>query len=98
MCAMRVILIGVERPLPTMQICIAGFCLGLVPFAKIQAAIIAAAMGLVFFLWVVRQSKQPYRSGSLLLFSASLPGSYCYCRLPSRVNCLIFGQAMLNSR
>src|SRR5262249_23679048 len=65
--AMRVMLIEATRALRTVQIYIVGLCLGLVPFAKLQAAIIAAGIGLVFFLWVVRQSQHPYRSGSLLL-------------------------------
>ena len=74
MCALRIILSGVERPLTTAQLCLAGFCLGLVPFAKLQATIIAAVMGLILVSQVMLQMRRrPYRSGAWLVFSACLP-------------------------
>jgi hypothetical protein len=74
MCALRIILLGVERPLTTAQICMAGLCLGLVPFAKLQAIIIAVAMAAILCGQLVLQARRPYRTGALLLFSACLPG------------------------
>jgi hypothetical protein len=70
--AMAVTMVAVERQPSLAQICIAGFCLGLVPFAKLQAAIIAATLG-VILLWLVVYQVRPYRSVLLLILCACLP-------------------------
>jgi hypothetical protein len=74
MCALRIVLLGVERPLTSTQICIAGVCLGLMPFAKLQAIIIAAVLGSILLGQLLLQRDRPYRAGGLLAFSACLPG------------------------
>ena len=71
--AMVVTLVAVERRLSFAQICVAGFCLGLVPFAKLQAVIIAAALSVILLWLVVRQAARPYRSALLLISCTCLP-------------------------
>ena len=71
--AMAVTMVAVERQPNLAQICIAGFCLGLVPFAKLQATIIAATLGIILLCLIVRQGAQPYRSVLLLILCACLP-------------------------
>jgi hypothetical protein len=73
MSAIRVTMVAVERPPSVAQICVAGFCLGCVPFAKLQAVIIAATLGVILLLLIVRQVAQPYRSALLLISSTCLP-------------------------
>jgi hypothetical protein len=71
--AMVVTMVAVERQPSLAQICIAGLCLGLVPFAKLQAAIIAAILGIILLWLVARQAAQPYRSALLLISFTCLP-------------------------
>ena len=71
--AMGVTMVAVARRPNPAQICVAGFCLGLVPFAKPQAAIIAATFGVILLWLVVRQATRPYRSALLLISCACLP-------------------------
>jgi hypothetical protein len=71
--AMAVAMVAVESKPNLAQIFIAGVCLGLVPFAKLQAAIIAATLGAILLWLVARQAKQPYRSALLLISSTCLP-------------------------
>ena len=54
MCAIVVVLIAVERRPSIAQIAIAGLCLGLVPFAKLQASVVAVALGVILLWQVVR--------------------------------------------
>ena len=71
--AMAVTMAAVERQPSLVQIFIAGVCLGLVPFAKLQAAIIAATLGVILLWVVVRQEPRPYGSAVLLISGACLP-------------------------
>jgi len=71
--AMVVVLIAVERRPSIAQISIAGLCLGLVPFAKLQASIVAVALGVILLWQVVRHARHPYRSGLWLVSCACLP-------------------------
>jgi hypothetical protein len=71
--AMVVTMVAVDRQPSLTQICVAGFCLGLVPFAKLQAAIIAATLGIILLSLIVRHATEPYRSVSLLISCACLP-------------------------
>jgi hypothetical protein len=73
MSAMAVAMVAAEQQPSVTQICIAGFCLGLVPFAKLQAAIIAATLGIILLWLVVRQAAQPYRLALLLMSCACVP-------------------------
>ncbi len=73
MSAIRVTMVAVERPPSVAQICVAGICLGCVPFAKLQAVIIAAALGVILLWLIVRQVVKPYRSALLLISSTCLP-------------------------
>jgi hypothetical protein len=71
--AIVVAMVAVERQPSLAQICFAGFCLGLVPFAKLQAAIIAATLGVILLWFVARQGARHYRSDLLLISCACLP-------------------------
>jgi hypothetical protein len=71
--AMAVAMVAVERQPSLIQIFIASICLGLVPFAKLQAAVIAAILGVILLWLVVRQAPRPYRSVVLLISGACLP-------------------------
>jgi hypothetical protein len=71
--AMAVAMVAVERQPRLPRICIAGLCVGLVPFAKLQAALIAATLGVILLWLVMRQATQPYRSALLLISCACLP-------------------------
>src|SRR5271166_1777452 len=61
-----VTMVAVERPPTLPQICCAGLCLGLVPFAKLQVVPIAVTLGVILLWQVVRQEPRPYRSSVLL--------------------------------
>ena len=71
--AMAVTMVAVERQPSLTQICIAGICLGLVPFAKLQAVIIAATLGVMLLWLIVRHTRQHYQSALLLIFCTCLP-------------------------
>ena len=73
MCAMVVVLIAVERRPSIAQISIAGLCLGLVPFAKLQASVVAVAVGVILLWQVVRDARNPYRLALWLVSCACLP-------------------------
>lgn len=68
-----VVLMAVERRPSIAQIGIAGLCLGLVPFAKLQASIVAVALGAILLWQVVRHARHPYRSGLRLVSCACSP-------------------------
>jgi hypothetical protein len=73
MCALRITFIGVERPLTTAQIAIAGLSLGLAPFAKLQAAILGLGIGVILLWQVFNRSHRPHTSCAFLILCASLP-------------------------
>ncbi len=73
MCAMVTALDAVVRPPSVVRYSIAGLCLGLVPFAKLQASVVALALGAILFWQVVRGSQRPIRSGLWLMGCACLP-------------------------
>jgi hypothetical protein len=73
MCAVVVALGAVETRPSIARISIAGICLGLVPFAKLQASVVAVVVGLVLLSQVMRQARNPYRSGLWLVSCACLP-------------------------
>lgn len=75
MAALVVALIAVERRPGAAQICIAGLCLGLVPFVKVQAAIIAVVLGAILLWQVMLKASRPYWSALLLLICACLPAA-----------------------
>jgi hypothetical protein len=52
----------------------AGFCLGAVPFAKLQATPIAVTIGLTLLVLTFRKQPRPWRSVPLLVASACVPG------------------------
>jgi hypothetical protein len=53
----------------------AGFCLGAVPFAKLQAIPIALTIGLILLVLTFRRQPRPWRSGLLLAASACVPAA-----------------------
>src|SRR5262249_14239325 len=73
MCALRFTLLGAERLLTTAQIAIAGLCLGLTPFAKIQAVILGLGIGVILLWQVFSRSHRPYTSCAFLILCVSLP-------------------------
>ena len=73
MCAIVVVLDGVERRPSVARISISGLCLGLVPFAKLQASVVAVVVGVILLWQVARHARHPYRSGLWLVSCACLP-------------------------
>ena len=73
MCAIVVVLDAVERRPSAARISIAGLCLGLVPFAKLQASVVAVVVGVIFLWQVARHARHPFRSALWLVSCACLP-------------------------
>jgi hypothetical protein len=53
----------------------AGFCLGAVPFVKLQATPIALTIGLILLVLTFRRQPRPWRAGLLLAASACVPAA-----------------------
>ena len=73
MCAIVVVLDAVERRPSAARISIAGLCLGLVPFAKLQASVVAVVVGVILLWQVARHARHPFRSALWLVSCACLP-------------------------
>jgi hypothetical protein len=73
MCATVIVLDAVEQQPSIAWISIAGLCLGLVPFAKLQASVVAVVVGVILLWQVARHAQHPYRSSLWLISCACLP-------------------------
>lgn len=71
--ATAVALGAVERPARRAMLILAGLCVGLVPFTKLQAGIIAVSLGTILLGQVLWRNPRRNRSALLLVAAACLP-------------------------
>ena len=73
--AAAIALSSIGRPLPLGRICLAGFCLGATPFAKLQSIGIASVIGFTLLAMTLRDRDRPLRASLLLAASSCLPAA-----------------------
>ena len=73
MVALRVTLHAFQRRATLNSACIAALCLGMVPFAKLQATVIAGSLGLMMLWPICRGATRPVFAAAALAFCAVLP-------------------------
>jgi hypothetical protein len=75
MFAAAAVMVAVGEQVSLTRTLVAGFCLGSVPFAKLQAAAIALTIGLMLIGLTFRTDPKPWRTSLLLVVSSCLPAA-----------------------